>query len=62
MYAYERAPASLLAPLGYFEIVGAVVVGFLLFGDLPDALTWAGTLIITVSGVYICLRASMDNT
>jgi drug/metabolite transporter (DMT)-like permease len=54
--AYETAPASLLAPLGYTEIVGAVVVGLLLFGDFPDPVTWLGIAIISASGVYISLR------
>ncbi|MGH9392255.1 MAG: DMT family transporter, partial [Vicinamibacteria bacterium] len=33
--AFERAPASVLAPLGYSEIVMAVLIGYLGFGDLP---------------------------
>jgi drug/metabolite transporter (DMT)-like permease len=54
--AYETAPASLLAPLGYTEIVGAVAVGLVLFGDFPDPATWLGIAIICASGVYISLR------
>jgi len=56
MRAYETAPASLLAPLGYSEIVGAVLVGVVLFGEFPDAVTWLGIAIIAASGVYISLR------
>ena len=56
MRAYETAPASLLAPLGYSEIVGAVLVGVALFGEFPDPTTWAGIAIIAASGVYISLR------
>ena len=56
MRAYEMAPASLLAPLGYTEIVGAVVVGVLLFDHWPDSTTWLGTAVIVASGVYISLR------
>ncbi|GIR60888.1 MAG: hypothetical protein CM15mP66_03360 [Pseudomonadota bacterium] len=33
--ALEHAPASRLAPLGYFEIIGSVLVGLIAFGDLP---------------------------
>ena len=51
--ALEHAPASRLAPLGYFEIIGAVLVGFLAFGDLPDTLTWSGIAIIVASGLYV---------
>ena len=54
--AYERAPASLLAPFGYFEIIMAVVVGFVLFGDFPDLWTWVGIAVLAASGLYISLR------
>ena len=54
--AYERAPASLLAPFAYFEIVMAVVVGYVLFGDFPDSWTWVGIAVLAASGIYISLR------
>jgi drug/metabolite transporter (DMT)-like permease len=54
--AYERAPASLLAPFGYFEIIMAVVVGLVLFGDFPDLWTWVGIAVLVGSGLYISLR------
>jgi drug/metabolite transporter (DMT)-like permease len=54
--AYERAPASLLAPFGYFEIVMAVVVGYAMFGDFPDIWTWVGIAVLAASGIYISLR------
>ena len=54
--AYEQAPASLLAPCVYAEIAGAVLVGWVFFGDFPDAWTWAGICVIAASGVYIAYR------
>lgn len=54
--AYELAAASLLAPFGYFEIISAVIIGYLWFGDFPDEYTWLGIAIIVASGVYIALR------
>ncbi len=51
--AFVRAEASTLAPFGYFEIVAAVVVGFLWFGDFPDHVAWTGIAIIIVSGVLV---------
>ncbi|NQV45937.1 MAG: DMT family transporter, partial [Rhodospirillales bacterium] len=56
IYAFEHAPASTLAPFGYMEIATAAVVGFALFGDLPDAMTWAGIGVISASGIYIAWR------
>jgi len=54
--AFECAPASLLAPYGYSEIIMASVVGYVLFGDFPDHWTWIGVAVIVFSGVYISLR------
>lgn len=54
--ALNCAPASTLAPLHYLEIVTAVALGYLVFGDFPNALTWAGIAIIVASGLYIIHR------
>ena len=54
--AFRRAPASILAPTQYFEIVGATILGYLVFGDFPDALTWLGTAIILGSGLFVFYR------
>ncbi len=51
--AFARAQASTLAPFGYFEIVAAVVVGYLWFGDSPSKVVWTGILTIIVSGVLV---------
>ena len=61
--AYDYAPAPVLAPFGYFEIISAVALGYFVFGDFPDALTWAGVAVIVSSGVYIGFRerASADD-
>ncbi|GAB5469272.1 MAG: DMT family transporter [Rhodospirillales bacterium] len=50
--AYERAPASLLAPFSYTEIAGAALLGYLVFGDFPDAWAWVGIAVIVSAGVY----------
>jgi drug/metabolite transporter (DMT)-like permease len=55
--AYEFAQASVLSPLGYAEMLSAVVVGWFAFGDFPDGPTWAGIAIIVASGVYLALGA-----
>jgi len=53
--ALEYSSASRLAPLGYFEIIGSVLVGLFVFGDLPNIWTWAGIVVIVVSGLYVTL-------
>lgn len=55
-YAYRSAPASVLAPLQYLEIVSATILGWWVFGDLPDPLKWAGISIIIGSGLYVIWR------
>ncbi len=54
--AYDFAPAPVLAPLAYTEMIGATVIGFLMFGDLPDRWTITGVLILIGSALYISLR------
>ncbi|MGR3464818.1 DMT family transporter [Limimaricola sp.] len=54
--AFRRSEAGLLAPFQYLEIVGAVILGFLVFNELPDAPTMLGTAIILGSGAYVVHR------
>jgi drug/metabolite transporter (DMT)-like permease len=49
--AYRVAPASLLAPFSYTQMLWAVFYGYLLFGAWPDPLTLVGAAVIAVSGV-----------
>lgn len=54
--AMRHVPASTLAPLHYLELPMAVLLGYLVFGDFPNALTWAGIVIIVGSGLYVIHR------
>ncbi|RDD62521.1 DMT family transporter [Ferruginivarius sediminum] len=54
--AFRRAPAGVLAPFQYLEIISATLLGYLIFGDFPDALTFLGTGIIIASGLYVFHR------
>lgn len=54
--AFRRAPASTIAPFQYLEIVGAVALGYIVFGDFPDFWTWVGTAIILGAGLYVFAR------
>jgi drug/metabolite transporter (DMT)-like permease len=54
--AHRRAPASLLAPFVYTQIVPMIVIGFLVFGDVPDGWTLAGGLVVIASGLYVLYR------
>ncbi|MDZ7904989.1 MAG: DMT family transporter [Cypionkella sp.] len=50
------APASTLAPLHYFEMVVAVALGYVIFGDFPNLMTWGGIVLIVGAGLYIIQR------
>ena len=54
--AFQAAPASVIAPLGYVELIGTATLGYLIFANFPDALTWVGALVIIGSGLYIAMR------
>ena len=56
VYAYRAAPASVVAPLQYFEIVSATLFGWLVFNHFPDPMKWLGIAIIIGSGLYIIWR------
>ena len=60
--AYERSDASVVAPFGYFEIIGAIITGLVFFGDFPDGWTLLGAAIITASGLYIVHRERIKKT
>ena len=55
-YALKFAPASTVAPLHYLEIPMAVLLGYLVFADFPNPLTWIGMVIIVGAGLYVIWR------
>ncbi|MBT5433681.1 MAG: DMT family transporter [Alphaproteobacteria bacterium] len=57
--AYSIAPASLLAPFSYLEIVGAVLFGWFFWQEFPDIWTWFGATIIVASGLYVLRREAV---
>ncbi len=54
--AYEGADASVIAPFAYTELIWAVLLGLVVFGDLPDGWTFLGAGIIATSGLYVLHR------
>jgi drug/metabolite transporter (DMT)-like permease len=54
--ALQLAPASTLQPFSYTILIWATVVGFLVFGNLPDLLTVVGAIVIAASGIYAFAR------
>lgn len=54
--AHKMAPASLLAPFTYLQIIWLTLSGYLVFDQMPDVWTLYGALIIIASGLYILHR------
>ena len=54
--AHRYAPAPVLAPYIYTQLIWYVAGGFLVFGELPNSFTLAGAAIVTASGLYLLYR------
>lgn len=52
----QLAQASVLAPMQYGSIVWAVVLGYVLFGEVPGRSTLAGAAVIVAAGMFIVVR------
>ena len=54
--------ASKLAPLAYFEITTNILIGYILFDDLPSLWIYFGLFLIVISGLYIFIRENLKKT
>ena len=59
IHALRRAPASLLAPFSYVQLVWVTILGYVVFDDFPDGFTILGALVVVSSGVYVFYRESV---
>lgn len=54
--AYRMAPAVIVAPMQYSQIIWAALYGWLFFDESVDLYTAVGSAVIIASGIYIVLR------
>ena len=54
--AFRYADASVLAPFSYVQLLYATLLGFVIFGEVPDAWTISGAAVIVASGLYTAHR------
>ena len=54
--AFRQTPASTLSPLLYVQLVWAMLLGLIVFGQLPDLLTTIGMVIIGTSCLSLALQ------
>ncbi len=57
--AFHYAPASIVSPFNYGQLIGATALGYWVWGHIPDRWTWIGTALIISSGLYIVYREGM---
>lgn len=55
--AYQHAPASLLAPVTYLQLIWALLLGWLLFDNTPDTTSLLGMGIVAASGLMIAFKS-----
>jgi S-adenosylmethionine uptake transporter len=54
--AYQREQASRISPFEYVMIVWVTLLSYLIWSELPDAMTWLGITLIVGSGIYVIHR------
>jgi drug/metabolite transporter (DMT)-like permease len=54
--AFRYADASVLAPFSYTQLLWVSILGFIIFGELPDIWTVTGAVFIVASGLYTAHR------
>lgn len=53
--AMTYAPANVVAPFQYWQMIGSVIVGYLVSGQFPDSYVWVGATVIISAGVFMAL-------
>lgn len=51
--AMTYASANFVAPFNYTQMIGSVIVGYLMFAEVPDFYTWLGTAVIIAAGLMV---------
>ena len=54
--SYRLAEASLVTPIKYLSLVFAIIFGFLIWGEIPKALTLLGAGLVIISSLIIFVR------
>lgn len=57
--AFRYAPAAVASPFTYGAMVWAILLGYLIWGELPTAALLLGAVIVVASGLYILYRETI---
>ena len=55
-WSLRFAPSATLAPIQYLEIPFATLIGYLVFGDLPNRIAALGIAVTIAAGLYVLHR------
>lgn len=55
-HCYRFADASIIAPFDYSSMVWALLIGWFVFGQIPDVLVLIGASVVIASGIFVILR------
>ncbi len=58
-HAFRLGPVAVISPFEYSALIWAVLLGYLLWGELPDMITLLGAVIVISSGLYIIYRETI---
>ncbi len=61
IFGYRAAPAAVIAPMQYSQILWATVFGFFFFQERPDIFVGLGSTVIIGSGIFVVWRESRSN-
>jgi len=54
--SYRHAPASVVAPFSYTAMIYSIVIGYLWFGEVPEAIVLAGAAVVISAGLFVIWR------
>jgi drug/metabolite transporter (DMT)-like permease len=57
--AFRFAPAAVAAPFSYLSLLWALILGYLVWGDVPTLGLLAGGAVVAASGLYILYRETI---
>jgi drug/metabolite transporter (DMT)-like permease len=60
--AFARAEVSAIAPFEYTALIWLVIIGYLVWQDIPSLRVWTGAFVIVASGIYVIHRESLRRT
>ena len=58
-HAFRLGPAAVISPFEYSALIWATLIGYLVWGELPDVFTLVGAAIVISSGLYIIYRETV---